>query len=175
MSNIIYVGSGADCQIRIDGNGIAIHHAALYLDEGFVCLDLFPRCSAKVNGNNVEGKFWLQQNDVIIVGNSRLNLNAIKEVLTSSHQSNYDTQLVFDRETFDDDSDAVIIKRNPWPFIIVAIIIIAAGTLLCRRVINNHVHKEKMRQEIHMKQDTILQMRIKVDSLNDWIKQLQSE
>ena len=59
-SRIITIGSNPDCDIYIDDPNVAEKHGVMYVDGDMLCLELAPGCTAYLNDNQVEGKYWLQ-------------------------------------------------------------------------------------------------------------------
>ena len=171
MSNrIITIGSGSDCDICIDDPSVATRHGIISVDGDMLCLELTPGCTAYLNDNQVEGKFWLQDTDVVVVGTVRLNLSLIRTVITEGRVSN-EVQLYNTISSIDDLNDAVEVKHNWWPTIIITILILAIGIFAGYKIIQLQRIRRIQEEEIRLKQDSIMRSQIMIDSLNNEIKQ----
>lgn len=69
---IIRIGSSPKSDIVVEGGNAAETHALLYFEGEMICLEILPGNSVVLNGNDVEGKYWVNENDDIIVGSTRL-------------------------------------------------------------------------------------------------------
>ena len=175
MNNrFITIGSGGDCDIRIDDPSIAEIHGIMSVDGDMLCLELTPGCMAFLNDNQVEGKYWLQDTDIVVIGMVRLDLSLIHRVFTEGLDPN-DVQLYNVIDSNDDLIDAVVVKHNWWPTIIVGAIIIAVAVFSGLKIKKYHDLREKQRNEIQLKQDSILLSKQKIDSLNNAIEQFIEE
>lgn len=171
---MINIGSDNHCRIRISDAGVSPYHASISLDGELICMELNPGCTAILNDNLVEGKYWLQSEDKVVIGETRLNLYAIRTLLLEPDNES-GMPLVYEVGSSEDASDAVVIKRNPWPVIIVVAIIIGIVYFFVGNMIRYRLQSEQIRQEIQVRQDSVLKTERSVDSLNDMIKQLQTE
>ena len=171
----IRIGSGPDCDIHIEGPFIADIHAYMYVDDDKICLELLPDCSAMLNGNEVEGRYWLQESDKVVIGGTMLDLCTILQWL-EGHEVDYDDGYAFiNRNLLKDYSDAVAIKHNWWPAIIVTLIILAVSAFVGFRFVKYHSMREKQMEELRLIQDSLMQSRIKIDSLNESLKNIEQE
>ena len=174
MLNMINIGSDYHCRIRIAEAGVSPFHASLSLDGELICMELSPGCTAMLNDNMVEGKYWLQSEDKVVIGDTRLNLYAIKTLL-SEPDNESGMSLVIEDGASKEVSDAVVIKSNPWPIIIIVAIIMWIVFFYVRNMMQYREHSAQIRQEIQVRKDSILKTERTMDSLNDKIKQLQNE
>ena len=171
---MINIGSDYHCRIRIAEAGVSPFHASLSLDGELICMELSPGCTAMLNDNMVEGKYWLQSEDKVVIGDTRLNLYAIKTLL-SEPDNESGMSLVIEDGASKEVSDAVVIKSNPWPIIIIVAIIMWIVFFYVRNMMQYREHSAQIRQEIQVRKDSILKTERTMDSLNDKIKQLQNE
>lgn len=173
MLGIIDVGSSPKCKIQIEEKGVDEYHASLHLEEGVIFIELFPGCSAFINGSRVQGGFWLQPDDCLFIGTKQLNLRLIKEVLEGHEGVPLEALIISDSESFENISDAVVVKRNPWPAIIIGTVIIVVGVFIGLKISKYRKQKVQLQQEILLKQDSVKQTELLMDSLNERIKQIQ--
>jgi len=171
----IRIGRGADCDIHIEGPFIADVHAYIYVDDDKVCLELQPDCSAMLNGNEVEGRYWLQESDKVLVGGAMLDLCKIRGWLEGQEMDYNDGHAFINRDSLEDNSDAVAIKHNWWPAIIVTLIILAVSAFVGFRFVKYHRMREKQKEDLRLIQDSLVQSRIKIDSLNESLKNIEQE
>ena len=175
MNNqIITIGRGVDCDIRIDDPNVAERHGIMSVDGDMLCLELTPGCTAYLNDNQVEGKFWLQDTDIVVIGMVRLNLSLIRKVITEGRDPN-GMQLYSAIGSIEDLNDAVVVKRNWLPFILVTVIIIAVGIFLGNRFIKQHRIQKTQQEELRFRQDSLFRSQKMIDSLSNEIKQLEIE
>ena len=175
MNNqIITIGRGVDCDIRIDDPNVAERHGILSVDGDMLCLELTPGCTAYLNDNQVEGKFWLQDTDIVVIGMVRLNLSLIRKVITEGRDPN-GMQLYSAIGSIEDLNDAVVVKHNWLPFILVSVIIIAVGIFLGNRFIKQHRIQKTQQEELRFRQDSLFRSQKMIDSLSNEIKQLEIE
>jgi len=170
----IRIGSSTDCDIRIEGSYIADIHAYMYLDGDKICLELLPDCLALLNGNEVTGRYWLQENDKVVIGSALLNLCRIRQWLEG--QKDYDAlQLFVKCDSPEDMSDAVVIRHNWWTIFIVIFIVLAVSAIVGMRFIKYQRMREEQIKELQLIQDSLMRSRIKIDSLNESIKLIEQE
>ena len=175
MNNqIITIGRGVDCDIRIDDPNVAERHGIMSVDGDMLCLELTPGCTAYLNDNQVEGKFWLQDTDIVVIGMVRLNLSLIRKVITEGRDPN-GMQLYSAIGSIEDLNDAVVVKHNWLPFILVSVIIIAVGIFLGNRFIKQHRIQKAQQEELRFRQDSLFRSQKMIDSLSNEIKQLEIE
>ena len=175
MSNrIITIGSGADCDIRIDDLDVAAKHGILYLDGNMICFELMPGCMAYLNDNQVEGRYWLQDTDTVVVGTVRLNIVLIRSVLTEGRDIK-GLQLYVPIESLDDLNDAVSVKRNWWPVIIITLIILAIVAFAGNRIVKYQQIRKYQEKELRAKQDSLMRSQSMIDSLTNKIKKFEIE
>lgn len=175
MNNqIITIGRGVDCDIRIDDPNVAERHGIMSIDGDMLCLELTPGCTAYLNDNQVEGKFWLQDTDIVVIGMVRLNLSLIHTVITEGRDPN-GMQLYSAIGSIEDLNDAVVVKHNWLPFILVSVIIIAVGIFLGNRFIKQHRIQKAQQEELRFRQDSLFRSQKMIDSLSNEIKQLEIE
>lgn len=175
MNNqIITIGRGVDCDIRIDDPNVAERHGIMSVDGDMLCLELTPGCTAYLNDNQVEGKFWLQDTDIVVIGMVRLNLSLIRKVITEGRDPN-GMQLYSAIGSIEDLNDAVVVKHNWLPFILVSVIIIAVGIFLGNRFIKQHRIQKTQQEELRFRQDSLFRSQKMIDSLSNEIKQLEIE
>jgi len=76
-SPVLQIGRAADCQVRIDQDSVAAHHAELKLEaDGTVVLrDLGSPAGTRINGRQIV-QLELNSGDEIQIGNTRLMLQA---------------------------------------------------------------------------------------------------
>lgn len=173
MSNrTITIGRGANCDIHLDDPNVAERHGILSIDNDMLCLVLTPGCKAYLNDNQVEGKFWLQDSDVVVIGMVRLNLSLIRTVITEGRDPN-GLQLYSTIDSIDDLNDAVVVKHNWWPTIIITLIILAIGLFVGNKMVKNQRIREAQEEELRLKQDSLLRSQIMIDSLSNEIKQFE--
>ena len=171
----IRIGSGKVCDLRIDDTEVADLHASMYLDGDKICLDLLPECPAMLNGNEVTGRYWLNENDVVVIGAKRLNLRNIKLMFEGQLSHSNDDKAFFTDGSFGDQPDAVVVKQNWWPAAIVTLVVLAASTFVGFRFVKYHRLKTTREQELRLKQDSLMQGQQRMDSLANAIKQLGAE
>ena len=175
MNNqIITIGRGGDCDIRIDDPNVAERHGIMSVDGDMLCLELTPGCTAYLNDNQVEGKFWLQDTDIVVIGMVRLNLSLIRKVITEGRDPN-GMQLYSAIGSIEDLNDAVVVKHNWLPFILVTVIIIAVGIFLGNRFIKQQRKQKAQQEELRLKQDSLFRSQKMIDSLSKEIKLLEIE
>ncbi len=175
MNNqIITIGRGVDCDIRIDDPNVAERHGIMSVDGDMLCLELTPGCTAYLNDNQVEGKFWLQDTDIVVIGMVRLNLSLIRKVITEGRDPN-GMQLYSAIGSIEDLNDAVVVKHNWLPFILVSVIIIAVGIFLGNRFIKQHRIQKAQQEELRFRQDSLFRSQKMIDSLSNEIKQFEIE
>ena len=175
MNNqIITIGRGGDCDIRIDDPNVAERHGIMSVDGDMLCLELTPGCTAYLNDNQVEGKFWLQDTDIVVIGMVRLNLSLIRKVITEGRDPN-GMQLYSAIGSIEDLNDAVVVKHNWLPFILVSVIIIAVGIFLGNRFIKQHRIQKAQQEELRFRQDSLFRSQKMIDSLSNEIKQFEIE
>ena len=175
MNNqIITIGRGVDCDIRIDDPNVAERHGIMSVDGDMLCLELTPGCTAYLNDNQVEGKFWLQDTDIVVIGMVRLNLSLIRKVITEGRDPN-GMQLYSAIGSIEDLNDAVVVKHNWLPFILVSVIIIAVGIFLGNSFIKQHRIQKTQQEELRFRQDSLFRSQKMIDSLSNEIKQLEIE
>lgn len=175
MNNqIITIGRGVDCDIRIDDPNVAERHGIMSVDGDMLCLELTPGCTAYLNDNQVEGKFWLQDTDIVVIGMVRLNLSLIRKVITEGRDPN-GMQLYSAIGSIEDLNDAVVVKHNWLPFILVSVIIIAVGIFLGNRFIKQHRKQKAQQEELRFRQDSLFRSQKMIDSLSNEIKQFEIE
>ena len=173
MNNrIITIGRGANCDIRIDDPNVAERHGEIYVDGEMLCLELTPGCTAYLNDNQVEGKFWLQDSDVVVIGMVRLNLSQIRTMITEDRDPN-SLQLYNTIDSMDDLNDAVVVKHNWWPTIIITLIILAIGYFVGNKFLKNQHIRKAQEEELRLKQDSLMKSQNMIDSLNNEIKQFE--
>lgn len=173
MNNrIITIGRGADCDIHIEDPTVAEKHGIITIDGDMLCLELSPGCTAYLNDNQVEGKFWLQDTDVVVIGMVRLNLSLIHTVITEG-QDPKGMQLYNVVDSIDDLNDAVVVKHNWWPTIIITLIILAIGFFVGNKFMKNQRIRKAQEEEIRLKQDSIMRSQNMIDSLSNEIKQFE--
>lgn len=171
-NQIITIGRGADCNIHLDDSNVAERHGILSIDGDMLCLELTPGCTAYLNDNQVEGKFWLQDTDVVVIGMVRLNLSLIRTVITEGRNPN-ELQLYSTIDSLDDLNDAVVVKHNWWPTIIITLIIFAIGFFVGNKLVKNQRIREAQEEELRLKQDSLLHSQNMIDSLSNEIKQFE--
>lgn len=175
MNNqIITIGRGVDCDIRIDDPNVAERHGIMSIDGNMLCLELTPGCTAYLNDNQVEGKFWLQDTDIVVIGMVRLNLSLIHTVITEGRDPN-GMQLYSTINSIDDLNDAVVVKHNWWPTIIITIIILSIGFLVGNKFVKYQRIRKTQEEKLQLKQDSIRRSQIMIDSLSNEIKQFEIE
>lgn len=175
MTNpIITIGRSSDCDIHIDDPGVAERHGIISVDGDMLCLELMPGCTAFLNDNQVEGKFWLQDTDVVVIGMVRLNLNLIQSVITEGGDLD-ELQLYSTIDSIDDLNDAVVVKRNWWPAIIITLLILAIGFFVGSKMVKYQQIQKVQEEKLRLKQDSIMRSQLMIDSLNNEIKQFEIE
>lgn len=176
INNQLSIGSLAGNDIVIQDAGIAEQHGILYLDDGKVCLELYPGCMATLNGNEVvEGRYWLQDTDVVVVGSSRLKLNLIGMALEAqAYDPMTDGPLSSPVGTDADLSDAVEMRRNPWPAIIFAAILIAVGVFFGLKMRSYHQERQAIEAKAKATQDSINAAMMRIDTLQNKLKELEN-
>lgn len=175
MNNrIITIGSSADCDICIDNPNVAERHGIISVDGDMLCLELMPGCTAYLNDNEVEGKFWLQDNDIIVIGMKRLDVSRIHVMLEEGCDF-ASGQPYEDVESIDDLKDAVVVKHNWWPTIIITIVVLAIIAFMGNRIMKYQQVKKAKEEEIRIKQDSIRRSQFMIDSLNGRIKEFETE
>lgn len=165
------IGSGTQCDIRIDEDGVDEIHALLYLEEDMLCLELLNDNTAIINGNEVMGKFWLQAKDEVAIGQRSLNLSAIVSMLGGNPQQFASSSL-----------DAVQVKRNWWPAILIAAVFVGVGTLFYIKY-NDYKRKKEIKQKemqvqesINQRQnDSIVVLKMKLDSTGKLMENIVNE
>ena len=173
---VLNIGSREGNDILIAEPEVAEHHAMLYLNDGKVCLDLAPGCSALLNGNAVEGKYWLQDTDVVVIGSQRLNLNLIGLALeTQSYNPVTDGPLAFHVDSANDLSDAVEMRHNPWPVIIIAIILVGIGVFFFSKMRSYRLEKQAIEAKAKAAQDSIDAAKMRIDTLTRQLKELENQ
>ena len=171
---VIRIVSGQLCEVSLDDPNIADTHAYMYLDEDKICLELLPDKSALLNGNEVTGQYWLQENDKIVIGNKILNLCRIRQWLEG--QKDYDALQPFVKYGSPEDmSDAVVIRHNWWTILIVVFIILAVSAVVGLRFVKYQRMREEQMKELQLIQDSLMKSRIKIDSLYESLKQVEQE
>lgn len=171
---IITIGSGIDCDIRINDPNVAERHGVISVDGNMLCLELMPGCTAYINDNQVEGNFWLQDTDVVVISMMRLNLSLIRTVITEGRNPK-EMQLYNIIGSIDDLNDAVVVKHNWWPAIIITTITLSVGTFVGNKFMKYQRIRKAQEEELRIKQDSILRSQIMIDSLNNKIKQFETE
>lgn len=161
---IIRIGSDPGCDVCIrDASAI---HATMSLSEGMLCMNLLEGNTAILNGFEVEGKYWLNQNDVLVIGNEQLDLVAIYQALNGE-------ALVGTDNFYIDESDAVAIKRNWWGVALVVVILLGVMAVLGYNIYKYH-EKRKAAMEVTRIQDSVAEAgQHKLDSLNQVLEQFE--
>lgn len=173
-SQIITIGSNPDCDICINDPNVAEKHGVIYVDGDLLCLELMLGCTAYLNDNQVEGKYWLQDTDVVVIGMVRLNVSLIHDMIVEG--GIVDGEKLFESvDSIDDLSDAVVVKHNWWPTIILSAIILAIGIFTGSILVKYQRVRKTQEEEIRLKQDSIKHSQILIDSLNNEIKQFEIE
>lgn len=174
MIQKITIGNGAECDIRLNQPGVADEHAVMYLSNDMLCLELLSDNTAFLNGNEVSGKYWLKRDDILVMGTCRLDLPRIEDLLRGMDPNVERGQLFYEMDGVEG-SDAVDIKRNWWPFIIISVIIIGVGVGL--GFVFHRMHTEKVqRMEEQRIQDSILEAQeMQMDSMTKVLEQFELE
>ena len=162
----IRIGSDPECDLCIRDQAVAAIHAIMYLSEGMLCIELLEGNVATLNGFEVEGRYWLHQYDELFLGDVRLDLSAIYKSLCEEQEK---VEGVF----FQDDSDAVEVKRNYWVIILFSFISIGVIALLASSILGYHKQK-KAQMELLKKQDSVIQAsKNELDSINQLLEQFE--
>ena len=175
--NRLIIGNLGMADIVIADEGVAARHAFVYLHDGKVCLDLQPGCTALLNGNIVEeGRYWLQDSDIVVIGSQRLDLYRIGLALEAQdYNPTTDGALTLPVDAETGLSDAVELKHNPWPAIIAVAIILAVGTFFGVKIYRNHKAKASIEEQMRRTQDSIDQAIKTIDSLHNELQQFEYE
>jgi hypothetical protein len=171
MIQQITIGNGAGCDVRLNQPGVADEHAVMYLSNDMLCVELLADNTAFLNGNEVSGTYWLSREDVLVIGTSRLDLPRIEDLLRGMGAEN--GPLFYEMDGVES-SDAVEIRRNWWPFIIVSVIVIGVGIGLGFWFYQMHQQKA-IQMEKQRVQDSILNAQeMQMDSMTKVLEQFES-
>lgn len=181
MIQKITIGNGPDCDVRLNQPGVADEHAVMYLSNDMLCLELLADNTAFLNGNEVSGKYWLNRGDVLVMGTCRLDLPRIEDLLRGMDPNTEKGQLFYEMDGIEG-SDAVDIKRNWWPIIIISVIVLGVGIGLGSVFYRMHKENEQ-RLEEQRKQDSIINVQqmqmnakqMQMDSITKVLEQFESE
>ena len=146
MSSRIEIGSSPACDICISDAGVAEVHAVMYLSDDMLCMELLPNRAAVLNGNEVYGKYWLRSGDEVWIGQTRLDVNQIFNQLGG-----------VPNEAFvmtDENSDAVVVRKNWWPFFWIVLILLAVLLAFYPKYRDYMREKAEQEKEIY-RQDSI--------------------
>jgi len=169
----IRIGSHVDCDIQIDDPNVSGTHAYMYLDGEKICLELRPDCLAILNGNEVTGCYWLQESDKVVIGDMLLDLCGIRQWLEGQQADYVFVRPFVDSDSPEDMSDAVAIKHNWWPAVIVIFIILAVSVIIGSRFIKYNRLKTVQEKELQIIQDSLARSQEKIDNLNESLKQIE--